>query len=515
MPSIVVLQARAVHRLRTTFYLAALALAWACDAPAAPVEQQASTVQQWIDAQALWRRGDVTAYAAWQAIEPLSSEGREARVRLERADGFYRSGVARLEGDGQGAREALTQGVGLAPIDPRLYVRLGRACRTRGLEHRAIEYFTKYLTAYPDSAESASVRAELEELEPELAGVFDPIDPGTFARSEQVDGQSELRLLGLGALLGLLLAMFVSTAVRFLRHRGVSLARLAEDRPELHPAIAYLVGSLRHELLKHRVGAAGDALSALAAGDQGQEQLEFLRSRLFGGQPLREAWQGYVDAFERALGGLELRRDADFRMAERQIRRIAALESELAQRDPRAVKSLAAAHDHLTAFDAQLARLVSGLVRTRVDDDLLAEILAEVQSEYAVSQVDLDEMLVDIVEEPADVEVFRVDLVLVIKNILRNAILATGRSESPRRVGLDVSLELEPTGEETVRLRVSDTSPEELRPEMLLDRRVDQGLGLVAAAVTRYGGSIEIEPGSRGFQKGVVVSFFRTLDEVD
>ncbi len=36
---------------------------------------------------------------------------------------------------------------------------------------------------------------------------------------------------------------------------GKSLAELAMARPELHPAIAYLVSSVRHELLKHRIGA--------------------------------------------------------------------------------------------------------------------------------------------------------------------------------------------------------------------------------------------------------------------
>lgn len=505
-----------MHRLRTTLYLAALVGSLACGAPAAPTQQAVSSAEQWRQAQELWRRADVTAYAAWRAIEPESPEGREATERLERADALYRAGVERLEGDGQGARAALTQGVSIAPMDPRLYVRLGRACRVRGLEHRAVEYFTKYLAADPEGAEAASVRVALEELDPELAGVFDPPDQASEAPvARTTEGASEVRLLGVGAALGLLFAMTVSVLLRVFRNRGVSLARLATERPELHPAIAYLVGSLRHELLKHRVGAAADALSALRRGQQGAAQLEFLRSRLFGGQPLHEAWLGYVDAFERALGGLELRRDKEFRAADRQIRRIAALEPRLAQLDPKAVEALASAHEQLTAFDATLARLVSGLVRTRVDDALLADILAEVQGEYAVSQVELDEMLVETVEEPADVEVFRVDLVLVIKNILRNAILATGRSEAPRRVGLGVSIELEPTGEETVRLRVSDSSPEELRPEMLLDRRVDQGLGLVAAAVTRYGGSIEIEPGPRGFHKGVVVSFFRAFDEVD
>jgi len=468
---------------------------------------------QWMRAEALWQRRDVDAYAAWRAVDPTSPEGRRARARLARADAEYRDGVRRLEGEGEGARDALSRGVAIAPMDPRLYARLGRACRARGLDSRAAEYFTKYLAALPDGDQARDVRAQLEQLDPELAGVFRPTSTRPAAPAAQVAPPSELRLLGLGALLGLLLAFTLGLVVRFLRDRGVSLARLAEERPELHPAIAYLVGSLRHELLKHRIGAASDALTALRTGEPSQAQLAFLRGRLFGGQPLREAWQGYVEAFERTLGRLDLQRDREFRVAGRQIRHIAKLEPRIAKLDPRAIAALAKAHLRLRAFDARLARMVAGLVRTRVDDALLAEIVADVQGEYAVSQVALDELRVSEVQEVAELEVFRVDLVLVLKNILRNAILATARAEEPRRVALDVQVELEATGEETVRVRVSDTSPEELRADMLLDRRVDRGLGLVAAAVTRYGGAIEVEPGSDGFHKAVVVSFFRAFDE--
>ncbi|HJL22429.1 MAG TPA: hypothetical protein RMH80_09370, partial [Polyangiaceae bacterium LLY-WYZ-15_(1-7)] len=74
----------------------------------------------------------------------------------------------------------------------------------------------------------------------------------------------------------------------------------------------------------------------------------------------------------------------------------------------------------------------------------------------------------------------------------------------------DVVLELEPTGDETVQLRVLDSSEEALDPAVLFDRRVDRGLGLVAAAVHRYGGTIDVaEVAREGFAKAVVISFFR------
>ena len=72
--------------------------------------------------------------------------------------------------------------------------------------------------------------------------------------------------------------------------------------------------------------------------------------------------------------------------------------------------------------------------------------------------------------------------------------------------------ELEPTGEEIVFLTVRDTSTEELSRESIYDRRVDRGLGLVTAALTRYDGAIEVERAGQGYEKAVSIRFFRALD---
>ena len=93
--------------------------------------------------------------------------------------------------------------------------------------------------------------------------------------------------------------------------------------------------------------------------------------------------------------------------------------------------------------------------------------------------------------------------------------LAVGRSPAPRQVALDVELTLLPTGEEIVRLRVHDTSPEPLTTEQIYqsldphDPRIQHGLGLVTAALHLYNGAITIEPGRPGFRKAVVVQLFR------
>lgn len=59
-------------------------------------------------------------------------------------------------------------------------------------------------------------------------------------------------------------------------------------------------------------------------------------------------------------------------------------------------------------------------------------------------------------------DVFGTDLRLILRNIIRNAIQALARTQAPRRLAVDVAVELEPTGEETVVFRVRDSSPEDV-----------------------------------------------------
>ncbi len=466
----------------------------------------------WGEAEAAWRAGQLTAYTKWQSLDPDTPEGREALALLERADVSYRAGVEALENGEEGARESLAAGARIAPMNPAYYLRLARACRDQGIVLRSAEYYSKYLAAFPSGEESDRARAELQDLDPQMAGIFDPPegDPATAAAPPEADDGPWLAALG-GVLVGLMLALTGAALSRWLSGRGVSLQRLVERSPEFHPSVAYLIGSLRHELLKHRIGAAKDALASDALDD---EQLEFLRGRLFGGQPLEQAWEGHLVGFERALGSrIDLRRDTSFRKAGRAIRTIATLEPGLSGSGAaraRAVRKLGKAHDTLIAFDAKLSSLVGGLVRASVDEELLREVVDAVRGEHSASRVDLDELVVVGPDEPIVLEVFRVDLVLVLKNIVRNAILAVGRDGPPRRLRLDVDIDLEPTGDETVRIRVLDSSSETLDPSVIFDRRIDRGLGLVAAAVHRYGGAIDVEAvDDPGYRKAVVISFFR------
>ena len=136
------------------------------------------------------------------------------------------------------------------------------------------------------------------------------------------------------------------------------------------------------------------------------------------------------------------------------------------------------------------------------------------QGESRSASIRLDEIRFE--EPPPDVyiEVFRTDMLIILRNLVRNAIVALGRQEnSHRALKLEVALRTEPTGDESVLIKIHDTSPEELTTEDIYGRRLERGFGLVAAAVTRYDGSVFVEPAEGDFRKALVVRFFRALGE--
>jgi hypothetical protein len=465
-------------------------------------------------------RRDPAAYDAWLAIPEASPEGREARRRIREADRLYRQGIERVAEGDPAARDSFEQAVAAAPMDPRLYLPLARTFRDQAdlapdnphLFIRAAEYYRKFLTLVPDDPERDAARRELEAFDPESAQLA-ALDAPAASPTLPAQGESLGAAMGLAAAALLLAIAALLAIVARPALGGKSLRDLAAARPELHPAIAYLVASLRHELLKHRIGAVSSGVTALAEGRASMPQREFVSGRLYGGEPLIEAWEGHVRAFERALGPeLDLRRrDKSFRAAARAIATIGSLERALGQGDPRAMKRLAAAHAELHRLDRELATMVSTMVRTKTGDVLLRAIVDEVRQEYATSRVALDSVAIEAPHPAPEIEVFESDLVLVLKNVLRNAILAVGRMETPGRIKIVVAVELEPTGEENVVIRVLDTSPETLTTEAIYERRVDRGLGIVTAALTRYDGAIVVEPAEPPWAKAVAVRFFRAF----
>ena len=84
-------------------------------------------------------------------------------------------------------------------------------------------------------------------------------------------------------------------------------------------------------------------------------------------------------------------------------------------------------------------------------------------------------------------------------------------NKSAKRVGLAVRVDLDATGEELVSISVRDTADELPGENELGGTAPTSGLGLVAAAVRRYGGTIEAVRCGNGYSKEVVVRFFKAF----
>ena len=84
---------------------------------------------------------------------------------------------------------------------------------------------------------------------------------------------------------------------------------------------------------------------------------------------------------------------------------------------------------------------------------------------------------------------------------------------SPLELGVELELEVdEITGLETLAIRVTDRSPERLTNEMLRGRYVERGMGITADLLSRYDGSIAVEP-QTDWEKAVVLRFFAVEEQ--
>jgi signal transduction histidine kinase len=455
--------------------------------------------EQWRAAEAQWQRREMTAYEAWQRLDPRQPHGREAWARLARADAGYRRAIELIRTDQPGLRETFAGALATAPIDPRLYLPLARACRDRGWQVRAADFYQKYLAHQPPLPEASTARAELAAL----MGDLPPDSPQPPPRTRQ-----PWRIAGI-AVAALLLVLLGATVWR--RRRARPLRELLRERPEVHQTVAYQIGCLRHEFLKHRIGAAGEALDALVRGQASPEQTRFLEERLCRGEPLLAAWRAHVLALERSLGVRVVLTRADplFRSAQRALVVLARAAARAGGADAHRVQQ---ARDILARLDRELAVLVGQLACCPVDESFLADVLVATRAEWASGKVELDEITVGPVPAGVAVDVYRTDLRIVLKNILRNAIAALAASPHPRRLAMDVLLDLEPTGEEVVRIRVQDSSSQRLDESAVAAEptSVEHGLDIVRTALLRYDGSLEIAPGAERYTKAVVVRLFRS-----
>lgn len=460
----------------------------------------------WSHAQSLWKRGEhAAAFLAWQRLRPGSAQATEAHRRLQEADRHYSKAVALFRADQPGVRELMVTAMALAPMNPAYYLPLARACRDRGMDVRAADLYRKYLAQRPSPGDATTVRGELEALPPD-SSPFPPAfeeRPGEAAAPPEETSPPSSWWLALAGLPGGLLLWRWRA-----RPRRRLLRDLVLDRPELHQTVAYQIGCLRHEFLKHRVGAVAEVLRDLQAGRATPEQRRFMEERLGQGEPLLVAWRTHLASLQRSLGArtpLE-RSDPLFRDAGRALEVLAAAAKPGLLLKPH---RLAIAQASLVRLDRELVNLVGELASCRVDEAFLREVVDSTRAEWASGRVAIDHLHIEPVLEPVELDVYRTDLGIVLKNVVRNAIQALDRSPPPRRLAVDMRVDLEPTGEEVVRLRVQDSSEEPVTQNTGA-HTVEHGLGIVAVALQRYDGSLEISHGDPGYAKAVVIRLFRS-----
>ena len=94
----------------------------------------------------------------------------------------------------------------------------------------------------------------------------------------------------------------------------------------------------------------------------------------------------------------------------------------------------------------------------------------------------------------------------VVANLIRNAIQSSVRhAEGPVHIGLAVHDEVDMiTGLQRLVLLIRDRSPQQLTPEMLRGRYIEEGLGLTADLVSQYEGSLDVIEASAPWTKAVM-----------
>lgn len=444
-----------VRRFEGAFLGGALLALSAC---ASPGEQVGSV--PWPEARRAWEERRPRAHAAWSELarrEPRS----EAAERLTRAAALYEDGLRALEAGAADATERLRAGAEVAPIDPALYPRLARACRAQGAIVRAADFYRKYLAETEEGPTRAEVASELAEIGREIGDPFSTPSPRPLA-----------------PIVALALAV-VALAVILLLRRRVRLDRLLARHPERAPSFAYLANVLRHELLKHRIG------SWRGGGPSAPRVMA---------EPIERAWRRHLDGIGAALGlprAWSLREPC-FRRAERAM-------SVLARAERDAVAPPTWALDALRRLDAQLVAWTRLLEHTRVDRALLESTVDSLRDERPARSLPV---AIDIVsaESAPTAMVFRHDLLLVLRNLVRNAIAEAERSGGGVRI--DAHVHVDPAGQAWVRVLVHDGSLE--RPPAV--GPADRGLGLVRETLERYGGALlEVGPAA-GYRKALAIS---------
>ena len=360
------------------------------------------------------------------------------------------------------------------------------------------------------------------------------------AQELRKDMDSWFTKIYLAIALGTLVLLSIPLALIWRRVRGASLPQLLERSPTCFPEVARILSLIRHEILKHNTAFLSDVGRALELDEPDAEaRATLLARRLFGDAAQSEAdphrgerrgiygrFLGYVAELEqvaRAHGvTLNLRRkDPTFKAMLKAFDDVAAKAKWL--RHPgglRASKKLELARVLLRAGDVlgrrafdRLSDVIRSLCIAKVDPEFIASVYEEVATEDKFKAVRIAPLV--ITGDGEQVRIFPSDLHDILANVLRNSLMSSVMyAEPPIGLGVELVTEIDDiTGLTSLAIRIKDRSPERLTNEMLRGRYVERGMGITADLLSRYDGSIAVEP-EPGWEKAVVLRFF-ALDEAE
>lgn len=372
------------------------------------------------------------------------------------------------------------------------------------------------------------------------AGPYDLYWDAARRLRERMD-QVFLRIyLAIGALLLALIALPAWQVYR--RLRGASLAQLLARAPKSFPEVARILSLIRHEILKHNTAFLTDVGRALEMDEPDAEaRATIVARRLFGehrgGTPAQAGREGGMR--ERGIYGRFLGYMAELQ----KVGRSHGVTLNLGRKDPIFSAMIAAFEDlrgleglqrtssrdkpslklewarklvrsgHVLgrkAFEA-LSSVIHALCIVEVDPALVREVFGHVVAEAQFAGLEIAEL--EVAGERARVRVFRSDLEDILTNVIRNSLHSSVLyAAKPIALGVALVTEMdEITGLCTLAIRIQDRSSEQLSNEMLRGRYVERGMGITADLLSRYDGSIAVEP-EPGWQKAVVLRFF-TVEE--
>lgn len=371
------------------------------------------------------------------------------------------------------------------------------------------------------------------------AGEYDLYHDKAVALRAEIDRRLLQYYLGAAVLL-VLVSIWPSWRI-YRRYRGKSLRQLLERDPKSFPEVARILSLIRHEILKHNTAFLADVGNAIAIDDPDADaRAAVLAQRLFGdGSPptpsgareparlpgIHGRFLGYLEELDKVGRAHRVtlnlqRKDPIFgpmihafealSQHAADLRQVGAIRpkrrSELARVLGRAGEVLGR-----QAFD-RLSGLIRELCVVNVDARMIESAYAQVAGEAQFAGRQIAPLAVAGLGAP--VRIFRTDLEDVLVNLMRNS-LRSSLSYARPPVGLAVDLVIETdeiTGLSTLAIRIKDRSPEQLSNEMLRGRYVERGMGITVDLLSRYDGSLAVEP-EPGWSKAVVVRLFVLEDD--